>query len=120
MAREEVLRVFLDSAVAPESTPYFAYRAITCALYSAKPEDLMIIVANREFLVRQNFACVFVIFRHFILQVARKRGGDLLEFCQMLQSEEAAVFPDELRKKAIAAIDDPGSVAIVLHEYQFT
>jgi hypothetical protein len=117
MAREEVLRSLIESAVMPEATPFFAFQAIQCALYASTPEELMVIVANKAFLRKPNFACVFVIFRYFVLRVARRNGGPALEFCEMLQKEETDVFSDELRKNAIADLDAPESVAAALQEY---
>jgi hypothetical protein len=117
VAREEVLRILIESAVAPGATPYFAVRAIECAAYVVAAEELMVIVANRAFLVRPNFGCVFVVFRWFLQRVARKNGGEILEFCEALMNEETAVFADEVRRIAFANVDAMESLAAALNEY---
>jgi hypothetical protein len=63
---------------------------------------------------------VFVIFKYFLVTVARKRGGDLLNFCQTSQSPETGIFSDELRRTVLEKTDDPASMTAALPEYQFS
>jgi hypothetical protein len=115
MAREAVLRGLLDSAVARESNISFAARAIDCALYCAQEDQLMVVVANADFLARPNFGCVCVIFRRFMARVSQPQTAAILDFCRLLQGRAAAIFPDELRRRAIADLNDPANIAAFLH-----
>jgi hypothetical protein len=115
MAREAVLRGLLDSAVALESNISFAARAIDCALYCAQEDQVMVVVANADFLSRPNFGCVCVIFRRFMARVSQPQTAAILDFCRLLQGRAAAIFPDELRRRAIADLNDPANIAAFLH-----
>jgi hypothetical protein len=117
MAREEVLRRLLDSAVAPESNIYFAARAIECALYCAQEDQVMVVVANADFLTRPNFACVCVIFGHFVARVSQQKTTSILDFCRLLQRRAVAIFPDELRRRIIADLNEPSNIAALLHDF---
>jgi hypothetical protein len=120
MAREEVLRRLLDSAVALESNVYFAARAIECALYCAQEDQVMVVVANADFLARPNFACVCVVFGHFVARVSQPKTAAILDFCRLLQRRAAAIFPDELRRRVITGLNDPVNVAALLHDFSLS
>jgi hypothetical protein len=119
MAREEVVRRLIGSAVARESNIDFAVRAIQCAMYCSQPDQVMVIVGNTDFLTRPNFPCVFVIFRYFIGRVSQPQYSPMMEFCKLLQRPSVPFFPDEFRRRVIQDLDSEENVAAVLHEFQF-
>jgi hypothetical protein len=115
MAREEVMKRLLESATGGEASVAFARAAIDCIIATAAAQQVMVIVGNAEFLTRPGFACVVAVFRAFRAWVERDGPPDVAEWCRVLVTEEAAVFPDEFRRRIFASLGDPASIASALH-----
>jgi hypothetical protein len=115
MAREEVLKKLLQSATGGEASVAFARRAIACVIAWAAPEQVMVIVGNAEFLARQGFDCVCVVFRVFSAKVAKDGPREVADWCKVLQGEEGGVFQDEFKRRVFSDLSKPENIAAALH-----
>jgi hypothetical protein len=115
MAREEVMRTLLMSAVSGAATVEFARRAVLCVLAWATLDKVMLVVGNAEFLTKPNFAAVVAVFAVFSARVVKDGPPEIAEWCRILHSGDARVFGDEFRTRIFRDLSDPANIADALH-----
>jgi hypothetical protein len=117
VAKDEVLRGLVASAVAVESNVAFASQVMTLVLKWMSPEQAMVQICSRDFINAPNFACAFIMFKCFEKAMIDREISHVVEYCTVFRDPEAALMDDEERKRLFQDLDDPENIAAVLHRF---
>jgi hypothetical protein len=116
LALETVLRSIVGFAVGGESNIAFAAAVIKAIVKAVTPEQVMVLVCNREFVNAPNFACVCVVFRYFHKKMIAEGKTHIADYCKVFQDPQVDMFDNPQRTEIFQELTKPENIARILHE----
>jgi hypothetical protein len=120
MGKEELIRELLNGAVSSQSYCWYSVRVVHILMKFFKIDSLVLLLANSDFLRKQNFLCVFMVIRTFEwkLRLAQEKSGnqEFLAFCEGVHSKHSGIFDREWKTIAFSDLWSKKSIALALHQ----
>jgi hypothetical protein len=114
--RDTVITEFLYAAVGPKADVQFAKAVFETLAKMFAPEVLLTMICADEFLQQPNFPCICYIFRAFVALLKRSGKSEFLDFVQVFFDPARQCFSSPFRTAAFRELDQPETIAKVLHE----
>lgn len=112
--KAEISKMLLETASCESSSSMFALQAASIVCETIELKNAMILIANKDFIVRPNYLCVLIAFEYLRLTAQKDNNQMVLDFIQIFSNPESNLIPND-RKKIFFSLNTDDSLSSLIH-----